>query len=214
MPRTFFGPRAAFLFAAFVAASPLAAQTTILQYPLGTDIQPLDITSGPDGNVWFTVFGDDSAGSSRVGRITMSGTITEFTLADTSRPVGIVAGPDGALWFTESANGASFASIGRIDPATFPAAASITHFKAGLAAGSHPFGICVGPDHNLWFAERNANAIGRITTAGVITEFPLGPPVATPLGIVAGPDGNLWFATRDPVNSSIEIGRASCRERV
>ena len=34
--------------------------------------------------------------------------------------------------------------------------------------------------------------IGRITTGGVITEFPL-PTPSQPRDIVAGPDGNLWF---------------------
>ena len=38
-----------------------------------------------------------------------------------------------------------------------------------------------------------ANQIGRITTAGVITEFPLPRSDSNPGGITAGPDGNLWF---------------------
>ena len=36
------------------------------------------------------------------------------------------------------------------------------------------------------------NRIGRITTSGAITEFPLPTPGAGPDGIIAGPDGNLW----------------------
>ncbi len=40
--------------------------------------------------------------------------------------------------------------------------------------------------------------IGRITTKGKITEFPLptrceSPLGCEPFGITAGPDGNLWF---------------------
>jgi len=31
----------------------------------------------------------------------------------------------------------------------------------------------VGADGALWFTEQNVNRIGRITTAGVITEFPV-----------------------------------------
>ena len=187
-----------------LAVFPLAAQATINQYSLGTDIRPLDIAAGPDGNLWYTVFGDGSASTSKVGRITPAGVITEFVLPDTSRPIGMVAGPDGAMWFTESASGGAFSSIGRADPGSFPGAPSVTHFTTGLTALAYPFGICVGPDGNLWFAERNNNAIGRMTTAGVITEFPIGAPSATPLGIVAGPDGNLWFADRG-TNSSIGV---------
>jgi hypothetical protein len=38
-------------------------------------------------------------------------------------------------------------------------------------ASSWPFGIVAGPAGNLWFTEGNANQIGRITTAGIITEL-------------------------------------------
>jgi streptogramin lyase len=68
--------------------------------------------------------------------------------------------------------------------------------------GSWPSGIIAGPDGNLWFAERNSNKIGRITTGGVITEFPV-PSGGRPIEITTGPDGNLWF-TEETGNS---IGR-------
>src|SRR4029077_187725 len=35
--------------------------------------------------------------------------------------------------------------------------------------------------------------IGRITIAGMITEFPIPTANGEPLGIAAGPDGALWF---------------------
>jgi streptogramin lyase len=58
--------------------------------------------------------------------------------------------------------------------------------------GGRPYGITKGPDGNLWFTEFNSNKIGRITPAGMITEFPvLG--AGNPVDITAGPDGNLWF---------------------
>ncbi len=60
------------------------------------------------------------------------------------------------------------------------------------SAGSYPSGITAGPDGNLWFTERSSRKIGRITTAGVITESPPNPGT-TPNEITAGPDGNLWF---------------------
>ncbi len=54
-------------------------------------------------------------------------------------------------------------------------------------------GITAGPDGNLWFTENSGNKIGRITTAGVITEFPIPTARSFPEDITAGPDGNLWF---------------------
>ena len=43
-----------------------------------------------------------------------------------------------------------------------------------------PYGITLGPDDALWFTEIRGNAIGRITTAGVITEYPLPFPDSRP----------------------------------
>ncbi len=58
-------------------------------------------------------------------------------------------------------------------------------------ANAFPFGIAAGPDGNLWFAENGSNAIGRITPAGAISEFPVG--TGGPEQIASGPDGDLWF---------------------
>jgi streptogramin lyase len=50
-----------------------------------------------------------------------------------------------------------------------------------------------GPDGNLWFTESAGNKIGRLTTSGSFTEFPLPTAGAVPWGITVGPDGALWF---------------------
>ena len=45
---------------------------------------------------------------------------------------------------------------------------------AGFSANAHPRGITLGPDGNLWFTEfASPGRIGRITPAGVVTEFPI-----------------------------------------
>ncbi|HEY0713467.1 MAG TPA: Virginiamycin B lyase, partial [Polyangia bacterium] len=61
-------------------------------------------------------------------------------------------------------------------------------------ADSQPRGITTGPDGALWFTEAKANKVGRITLAGVITEYPLTTPASNPVSIVSGHDGHLWFA--------------------
>ena len=55
-------------------------------------------------------------------------------------------------------------------------------------------GVAAGPDGNIWFTQL-AGMIGRITPAGVITEFsvPPGAIISSPYAIVAGADGNIWF---------------------
>ena len=40
-------------------------------------------------------------------------------------------------------------------------------------ADSNPYGITLGPDGAMWFAENGAGKIGRIDQSGSITEFPL-----------------------------------------
>jgi virginiamycin B lyase len=50
-----------------------------------------------------------------------------------------------------------------------------------------------GPDGNLWFTEYGSSKIGRMTTAGTITEFPIPTASSQPSWIAPSPDGNLWF---------------------
>jgi streptogramin lyase len=157
------------------------------------------ITAGPDGNMWF-VTGDLSSysfpnGNSVINRITPNGVRTSFTVPTPQANVTqITLGPDGNLWFTES--GAH--KIGKITPS-----GDFTEFTGSNGAD---FGevnsITAGPDGNLWFTtSRGAGAIGRITTDGHATLFPLPDPPGNVVSlnnaglssITAGPDGNLWF---------------------
>jgi streptogramin lyase len=58
-------------------------------------------------------------------------------------------------------------------------AQTVTEFPIPTAS-SLPSGITMGPDGNLWFTETSGNKIGRITTAGVITEFAIPTITAVP----------------------------------
>ena len=158
---------------------------------------PHGITAGPDGNLWFT-----EIQANKIGRVTVDGDFAEFPLPNPdSQPHDITSGPDGNLWFTEI-NADTIGRITRdgvITEYALPTAGQ-QPVSGGTGSGlpatsvSQPYSITVGPDRNLWFTEVNANKIGRITTKGVITEFPLATANSQPNDIVAGPDGNLWFA--------------------
>jgi uncharacterized protein (TIGR03437 family) len=69
----------------------------------------------------------------------------------------------------------------------------------GLPGNGIFYYITAGPDGALWFTENIANRIGRLTTAGALTEYQLpylldGAPINwEPEGIAVGPDGALWF---------------------
>ncbi|MBV9829754.1 MAG: hypothetical protein JO001_29390 [Alphaproteobacteria bacterium] len=162
---------------------PAAAQVT--EFTITTaNSQPIDgITTGPDGNLWFTEF----AGN-KIGRITPGGTITEFPLPTAnSQPIGIVTGSDGNLWFSEQTGN----RIGRVTTT-----GSFMEFSVPTA-NSGPTGVTLGSDGNVWFTELNGNKISKITPAGSITEFPLPAAGASPRGIAGGSDGNLWFTEQN-----------------
>ena len=120
----------------------------VTEFGLTPGTAPEAITTGPDGNLWFTGLG-------RIGRITPAGVVTEFTAGITAGALiqGITAAPDGNLWFTEYND-----RIGRITPQ-----GNVTEFAFGVTPGAGPVSITTGPDGNLWFTEFNGDRIGRIT---------------------------------------------------
>src|SRR5262249_35727314 len=54
-------------------------------------------------------------------------------------------------------------------------------------------GITAGSDGNLWFSEPGTSRLGRITTAGAVTEFETPAASSQPGGVTTGPDGHIWF---------------------
>jgi streptogramin lyase len=68
-------------------------------------------------------------------------------------------------------------------------AQTITEFPT--PSGGFPSAITVGSDGNLWFTE--GTMIGRISTGGSVTEFPIASDYCGPSAITTGPDGNLWY---------------------
>jgi len=140
--------------------------------------------------------------------LTVTFTTIPIPLVELIEPAGITKGPDGNLWFTESGSG----RIGRMTPAGVVTEFAVPKVPApagsppGTPATPPPLGaITIGPDGALWFTGVPGE-IGRITTAGVVTEFAVPavpPPAGSPAGtattpasisaITAGPDGALWF---------------------
>jgi len=148
------------------------------------------ITSGPDGNLWFT----ETNNYSKIGKITPSGTITTYSLPADRISDGITSGPDGNLWFS----GGYF--IGKITPSgTFT-----PYFLSGYNTGSSFNNITSGPDGNLWFTE--TTSIGKITTSGTITHYSLSD-VTDNYGITSGPDGNLWFTANNANTNVNKVGK-------
>ncbi len=161
--------------------------------------EPEGITSGPDGNVWFT---DRHTG--KIGKVTTSGTVTEYKLlSGSSSPREITAGPskESALWFTDNDN------IGKVTTS-----GTITEYP--LPKESEPVGIAVGPDGNLWFTDYHTGGtgkIGKITTSGTITEYSLPKENSNPWAITAGPEKEsaLWFTDYNTTTGTDEIAKTT-----
>lgn len=159
-----------------VAPGHASAVGNVTIYPVsGLSGSQTQLTSGPDGALWFTNFSESS-----IGRITTSGTATVFPTS--SQPYAIAEGPDGALWFT---NPVGF-QIGRITTsgsvAAYPPGGSLNIYSAQ--------GIAAGPDGAMWFTNFVSGKIGRITMGGAITYFDV---AGAATEIIAGPDGAMWF---------------------
>ena len=210
-----------------------AATGIITPYSVPTGgSEPLNITAGPDGALWFTEYYGNN-----IGRINTSGPVPtcptpvpnpaactastpcfcEYPVPSAnSFPCGITAGPDGALWFTESGTN----QIGRITTSGLTNEYPILTTPS-YPYGNYPFDITAGPDGALWFT--GLAATGRINTSGPVPTCPIPVPnpaactASTPCfceypvpsaglnlySITAGPDGALWFTDWN----SNEIGR-------
>jgi virginiamycin B lyase len=119
------------------------------------------------------------------------GQVSEYELGAGTRPQALVTGPDGNLWFAgiRNVSGGFTDVLGKVTPK-----GEVTEFALGTHSANVGLSdIVVGPDRNLWFTEGGRPKVGRITTAGQITEFELPEGAGSATAIAAGPDGNLWF---------------------
>ena len=178
----------------------------------GANGEPLGITTGPDGHIWFT----QHANPGDISRVNSDGTVTEFIGGDTpgftanTQPDQITTGPDGHIWFTETCGpyspGAPHGCAGAV--ARLNSDGTVTEFvggvTAGFSSGGQPTGLTTGPDGNIWFTEPNmgvgdcgndfagCGGLARVNGDGTISEFEAGHnlPGLTPFALESG----LWGA--------------------
>ena len=151
-----------------------------------TNIGPIAVNPGPDGNVWYTK-------QQGIGKMQPSGSFNEYGAPQGAETGGIIKGPDGNMWFTEP-------DVDRIGNITMTGQ---TKDYPLPGKGRTPNDITLGPDGNLWVSEKTGNNIARVTPAGVVTEYPIPTSASNPQAITTGPDGNMWFTEHDAHN----IGR-------
>ena len=150
---------------------------------------------GSDGNVWFSTNTPVT-----IGRITPAGQVTQFADPNTSATFAadFTLGSDGNVWFLDVTGfNPSQERIGRVTPAGQISEFLILTFKGNLASVNQ---MTLGSDGNIWFTANTFSSrhlsngfIGRVTTAGVISEFGTPTAVSDPQDIALGSDGNIWF---------------------
>lgn len=186
-----------------VWGTPAAGAAQITEYELPFRSQPVDITTGPDGNLWFT-----ESGRGRIGRLTPDGQLREFPLPTPGAdPRGIAAG-GGHLFYTEFLN----TKIGRISlDGTVRERSTQTcpPVPCGLRGASD---VVVAPDGSPWFSVDIFAPAGTEKDAGYLdicsTTQELAPGPCTTVdrfdfsqahtsgGPTVGPDGAIWFSDR------------------
>lgn len=175
---------------AFAAAPP--PPPGFNELPEGAYAGPM--AAGSDGALWFGM--ERLKGGPPIGRIAAHGTLSEFELPGKGlgrEEVGsLVTGPDGNLWFTRP----RAHSIGTITPSgavtEYDRSATCPERQVAYAECLQPTDMVAGGDGALWFAQPTSGSIGRLTTAGESTEFPL-PRDLAPRDLAWGSDGALWF---------------------
>ncbi len=156
----------------------------MIEYTVPTpNSEPSGITSGPDGAIWF----NENTGN-QIVRVTTDGVFTNaYPLPTKDSILGqIHTGPDGNLWVTENASN----KVGRLNPTT----GVLTEWYMPTRQ-SVPGGLTAAADGAMWVTEwaETANQIARVTTDGLITEYPDGSPGSQPWGITAN-GTSLYYA--------------------
>ncbi len=148
------------------------------------------IAQGDDNRMWFSYSIPESApgaGDSEAGiaAIAANGTITRYAGLIGTNPMA--AGLDGSLWHIGSSNITHFATDGTGQQFDVPQFDSIP-------GSASPNALVAGPDGNMWYVDRFADWVGKISPSGDTTTYKITPESAAN-SITAGPDGALWFTS-------------------
>jgi virginiamycin B lyase len=115
--------------------------------------------------------------------------VTTFTVPAGGSPWSIIGGGDGSVWYTQRP--VSPDGVGAIVTIT-PDGRTVTF---PLGSGATPAGIVASTDGGYWYTDPGRNVVGRITTAGAISEWKT--PARPGEDIAFAPDDGVWFLEPD-----------------
>ena len=156
-------------------------------FPLGDRVRfGLGFVKASDGALWF---GANSNGEPAVVRMTPTGQMATYPVGY-AYVVGLAADVDGTVWFARDDGHEN--TIVHMAPTGTVLSSMTTGANSGLKS------LVIGSDGSLWVGLLRHPGIGRMTRAGVYTEFTWELPAGAdkgqePYALVLGPDGNVWF---------------------
>jgi streptogramin lyase len=143
---------------------------------------PASITTGADGNLWFSEFSGVSVSS--INSTGAGYTTHSLNSAGFQNPAGVALGPDGNVW----AGDYNTNKVAQITPA-----GTITTFSGQTSNFTNY--VSAGLDGLTWFSECAGTLVGSLSTTGTLHEVG---GVAGSQGVALGPDGNIWFTQVAP----------------
>ena len=160
---------------------------------------PLDVTVGPDGNVWFTVNGSGGVGGA-VGRVNAGSPLSAQIVGvpgNVQGPRGIVSGPDGNLYVLGADNADK---IWKVTTAATPVVTEVANV-------SNPSFGELGPDGRIWFTRFEDNSVAAFTPGSNVVSTP-SPVPGNPWDIAFGGDGK-GYITLHGTNAVVQLTRGA-----
>ncbi|MEX0591613.1 MAG: twin-arginine translocation signal domain-containing protein [Xanthobacteraceae bacterium] len=152
-------------------------------YPVEPGMGSRDVTSAPDGSIWFCGQRNGTLGTLDP----RGGAYKLINLGPGAAPHGVIVGPDGAPWVTEGGQNA----IARVDPKDH----KVTLFKLPANRGSANLNTGVFDKTGIyWFTGQNG-IYGRLDPKSremTVWDAPRG---RGPYGITRTPNGDIWYAS-------------------
>ncbi len=186
-----------------VTAAQAAPVGALKQYRVPTaDSEPRAITTGSDGNTWFTEGTTFTAAPAKIARVTPAGVITEFTadVADGCNGcilTDIEQGPANIMYITSNDP-----TLMRFNVATNTFMAPVQMPNTNALGGN--LATTVGGD-DVWITDFNNDVVWRYQiSTGQFTSFP-----ADPSDVAVDAAGNAWFTEPGAVQApgTSNIGR-------
>lgn len=172
--------------------------TSLLEPNLGGETKTANVTvklSAPSGKTITVPYATEDGTAGTADYVAKSGTLT-FNPGETVKQAPVTVSGDAVDEGNET-----------FTVRLLPSATPVTMCAAGCflglrefpvpTASSRPTALTAGPDGRVWFTEKDAAKIGRITSDGVFDEVDaLFTGGGQPTGIALGPDARVWYAGR------------------